>query len=224
MTSREPQLPAFLERPTRVDMVLMAGLMFMVVYGFVLIPLRGWLLTHPYAYTILGGGYTSAVVGGANASVGNGSVIGYVALTMLGAIKFQILYYFLGRRWGREFIDMSVSHSPRLKSAADKLVDGKHASAWTMGLIPLGYCPGPVPNTILNALLGVQRVPFWIFLALNLCSIAVVNGVMGYLGFIYGEPVLHVIKLVDKYLLWVTLALLAVLFFQVWRRQRNLGS
>ena len=43
---------------------------------------------------------------------------------------------------------------------------------------------------------------------------------MMWLGWTFGDQVLDVVQVVNRYLLWVTLALLAVVFWRAWRQSR----
>lgn len=205
-------LPRFLSNPEKTDIALFIALMAMGVFAIALIPLRAWLLSHPLAYTLLVGGYTSAVVGGANASVGNGVFWVYLLCTVVGAVKFMPIYWLMGRRWGMEFIEMSLQYMPRahrvFKNAVEK--DSPTMYRWVLGLIPVGYLPGPVPGNILNAVAGLLKVGLSVMLALNVVSILVINGLMMWLGYTFGEEVLEVVNVINRYLLWITLALVAV--------------
>lgn len=215
-TKPEPELPKFLSNPEKMDIVLFILLMAMAVYSICMIPLRAWLLTHPLAYTLLVGGYTSAVVGGANASVGNGVFWVYLLCTVVGAVKFMPVYWLMGRRWGMEFIDMSLQYMPRAHRMFRTAVEKESSTmyAWVIGLVPLGYLPGPVPGTILNAVAGLLKIRFTIMLAWNVVCILVVNGLMMWLGYTFGEQVLDVVNVINRYLLWITVALVAVAVFR----------
>lgn len=109
----EPELPKFLSNPERADIILFIALIVMGIFSLCMIPLRAWMLTQPLAYTLIVGGYTSAVVGGANASVENGIWWVYWLCTLIGALKFMPVYWLMGKRWGMEFIDMSLQYMPR---------------------------------------------------------------------------------------------------------------
>lgn len=220
--TEQPELPRFLEKPDKVDIWLFVGLFAVVIYGFAMIPLRAYLLSHPLAYTLLVGGYTSAVVSGANASVGNGVWWVYLLCTVFGAVKFMPLYWCMGRRWGMDFIEMSVQYMPRMRKLILRALGSRSRKATlvTCGLVPLGYAPGPVPNNVVNAVLGLLGVSLTAMLALNAASVVLVNGVMMWLGWTFGDEVLDVVQVVNRYLLWVTLALLAVVFWRAWRQSR----
>ncbi|WP_080794236.1 DedA family protein [Corynebacterium pacaense] len=217
---QEPELPAFLAQPKKMDIFLFAALMIMGIYSLAMIPLRAWLLTQPLAYTLLVGGYTSAVLGGANASVGNGHAAVYLLCTVVGAIKFMPIYWLMGRRWGMEFIDMSLQYMPRANRVFRRAVDSESTSlyGWTLALIPFGYLPGPVPGTVVNAVAGLLRIRLSVMLALNIISVLAVNGLMMWLGYSFGDQVLEVVKVVNRYLLWITIGLLVLVFLRARRK------
>lgn len=222
----EPELPKFLTNPERTDIILIALLMGMAVYSMAMIPLRAWLLTEPLMYSLLVGGYTSAVISGANVSVGNGHFVVYLLCAIIGAIKFMPVYWFMGKRWGMEFIDMSLQYMPRAHRMFQRAVksESPRTTVWTLALVPVGYLPGPVPGTIVNAVAGLLKVGFPLMLAINALSIVAVNGLMMWLGYSFGDPVLEVVDVINRYLLWFTLGLLALVFFQAWRRSKKKDS
>ena len=67
---------------------------------------------------------------------------------------------------------------------------------------------------MLNAIAGLLRVGFWPLLALNALSVLAANGLFMWLGFTFGDQVLDVVEVINRYLLWITLGLLAVMIFQ----------
>lgn len=220
--SNEPELPRFLAHPTKADLWLLAGFFAVFIYSLVMIPLRAYLLSHPLAYTLLVGGYTSAVISGANVSVGAGQWWVFLLCTVFGAVKFMPLYWAIGRQWGTDFIELSVQYMPRIKGFLRRVLGNpsKKSTALICLLIPLSFAPGPVPGNVSNAVLGLIKVPFSAMLALNAASVAVINGIFMWLGFTFGEQVLNVVDVVNKYLLWFTLALIAVMIFRAWRQAK----
>ena len=220
---QEPELPDFLDNPDRTDKLLFAALLLMGLWSLALIPLRAWLLSHPLAYTLMVGGYTSAVVSGANASVGNGHWLVFLLCTVIGAVKFMPIYWAMGRKWGTEFIDMSLQYMPRAHRIFRRAVDSESTKllAGAVALIPVAYLPGPVPGTVVNAVAGLLRIRFWVMLAINVASILAVNGLMMWLGYGFGEQVLDVVEVINRYLLWITLWLIALMLFRAWRRNRT---
>lgn len=221
----EPELPDFLSHPDRTDKILFSALLLMGLWSLVIIPLRVWLLSHPLMYTLLVGGYTSAVVAGANASVGNGLVVVYLLCSVVGAVKFMPIYWLMGRKWGMEFIDMSLQYMPRAHQIFRRAVDKESPRllGGTVALIPAAYLPGPVPASVVNAVAGLIKIRFWVVLAINVAGILAVNGLMMWLGYRFGDQVLEVVQVANRYLLWITLALVAVAVFRA-RRQKRAGK
>ncbi|WP_229676602.1 DedA family protein [Corynebacterium marinum] len=218
----EPELPKFLAEPDRTDKILFGALIAMGLWSLVLIPLRAWLMLHPLAYTLMVGGYTSAVVSGANASVGNGHWLVYLLCSVIGAVKFMPVYWAMGRKWGTEFIDMSLKFMPRAHRIFTRAVESESPRllGWTLALVPAGYLPGPVPNTVVNAVAGLLKIRFPVMLAVNVASILAVNGLMMWLGYRFGDQVLDVVDVVNRYILWITLGLIALMFFRAWRQSK----
>ncbi|QGU04918.1 hypothetical protein CETAM_08320 [Corynebacterium comes] len=219
----EPELPKFLAEPDRTDKILFVALLAMGLWSLVLIPLRAWLMLHPLAYSLMVGGYTSAVVSGANASVGNGHWIVYLLCSVIGAVKFMPVYWAMGRKWGMEFIDMSLKYMPRAHRIFTRSVESESPGilGWTLALVPAGYLPGPVPNTVVNAVAGLLKIRFLVMLGVNVLSILAVNGLMMWLGHQFGDEVLGVVEVVNRYILWITLGLIALMVFRAWRQNRK---
>lgn len=208
--------PSFLKDPAPMDIVLIVALLAMGVYSLAMIALRAYLMSHPLAYALLIGGYTSATVGGANASVGNGTWWVYLACTVVGALKFMPIYWLMGRRWGMEFIEMSLQYMPRARRFVVKALrfEVGRTKAIVLGLIPLGFAPGPVPTTVLNAVAGLLRVRLTTTLAIDLAGLLTVNGLFMWLGWTFGDQVLDIVEVVNRYLLWITVGLMAVVVFK----------
>lgn len=215
--------PSFLKDPQPMDMVLIVLLLAMSVFSLAMIAPRGWFLTHPMAYSLLIGGYTSATVSGANVFAGNGHWWTYLLASLVGALKFMPIYWLLGRRWGADFIDMSLQYMPRARRFFTRALreESVKSKAITLGLLPLGYAPGPVPSMILNAVAGLLKVGFWFALVVNIASVLLVNGLFMWLGFTFGDQVLAVVETVNKYLLWVTIGLIAVLIYQARKQSKR---
>lgn len=217
----DPELPSFMKNPEPMDKLLFVLLMAMGIYSMAMLALRAWLLSHPLAYSFLIGGYTSATVSGANVSVGNGEWWMYLGASLVGALKFVPIYWLMGKRWGMEFIDMSLQYMPRAHKFFKKALtkqSGK-TKAIILGLLPLGYCPGPVPGTVLNAVAGLLKVGIGLVMVLNVLSVLAVNGLFMWLGYTFGDQVLDVINLINRYLLWFTLGLLALVIFKARKKK-----
>lgn len=51
-------------------------------------------------------------------------------------------------------------------------------------------------------------------MAWNAICVLSVNGLFIWLGYTFGEQVLDIVNVVNRYMLWITLGLLALMFFR----------
>ena len=202
----EPELPSFLKNPAPLDKALFVALMLMGVYSMALIAMRAFLLSHLLAYALMVGGYTSATISGAMRR-GTGHVVGTSRHPRRGAGSSCPSTGLMGRRWGMEFIDMSLQAMPRAHRFFRKALTNEPGKTKAIILaLPLGYA-GPVPGTVLNAVAGLLKVGLGAVLALNVLSVLAINGLFMWLGWTFGDQVLDIVEVVNRYLLWITLGL-----------------
>ena len=67
-----------------------------------------------------------------------------------------------------------------------------------------------MPGTVLNAIAGLLKVGLGVVMAINALSVLAVNGLFMWLGHTFGDQVLEVINVVNRYLLWFTIGLLVL--------------
>ena len=101
----DPALP-WRHEPTRADLVCMAALGVVAVYGLVMLPLRPAILgLAPQVHGSLG--YrTGVVMSGALAAVGDPWWPLVLVLGSLMTIKFSWVYWWAGRLWGRHIMEV----------------------------------------------------------------------------------------------------------------------
>lgn len=217
--NQEEQIPAFISQPDRLDKWIWAYLVAATIFGFAMIPLRVWLLNNPVPYALMVGGYTSSIVGGAESTTGGISAVAIVLMTLVGALKTVPLWWLVGNKWGLEYLRMSVAHSPRLKRWTARL---EHARPGVLGAaIVLSYIPFVPTIVIANLLAGIRRMGFWTVLGLNAFGVLVTNTVFAYLGVTYGEQVISIVEQVNRYAMWVTIALLVFMFWSISKQNKK---
>ena len=109
----DPRMP-WKGKPARRDILCWVGFSLTGVYALVLLPLRPVLLgANPYLLAALGGSRTTAVAIGALAATGHGWWPLGLLLGMFGSIKFDPLYWWAGKLWGRGLIEIVAGRSPR---------------------------------------------------------------------------------------------------------------
>ncbi|MBR8740921.1 DedA family protein [Nocardiopsis sp. MG754419] len=169
------------------------------------IPLRPLLLAdHPVPLALITGSYAAIGAGGAFAGVGEGTLWAIILAGVIGKIKASWLFWWVGRRWGVRFIRFAVP-SERAQRFATRL---KGMNPWVLRvLIPLGYLPG-VPTMVVCVLAGTSGMRLRTYLLLDALGALMVTASVAYIGFASGQGGVDVVLLVDRYALWIMLALI----------------
>ncbi len=215
----DPDIPDFIGKPDRIDKLMWAYMVIATVFSFAMMPLRVWLLNHPIAYALMVGGYTSSIVGGAQSTEGGTPAALIVAFTLVGALKAVPLWWLIGRKWGQEYLRMSVANSRRLQRWAVRLQDAKPATL--AAAIVLSYIPFVPTIVIANLLAGIRRMGFWFVMGLNAAGVLATNAFFAYLGVRYGEQVISVVEQVNTYALWITVVLLVVMVWSATKQSKK---
>jgi membrane protein DedA with SNARE-associated domain len=206
-------------RAERADRIVMAGIAFSAVYGYLLLPLVPSLVaSHPALLELLRGSMSSMLAMGAMARTGHASLLVGVLAGIPGCIMFDWLYWWAGRRWGQRAVGMMVGggrradrRSRRLERVMGRL--GPFAVVFSYLL--------PVPNPIIDAAVGWTGMRLWVFLLLDAIGAAVWVGLVVGLGYAIGQPAVDVVHTIGRYSLWVTLAIVAAIVVAQVRASRR---
>lgn len=201
------------QNPTKTDLVLLLALTLVAVYGFALIPFRAVLLVdYPVLYTVLNGSNFSLLAHGANHSNSFGFLVLMIFVAAISAIKFIPLYYLLGRHWGQAFIEMSFpKRVPLWFRKLENFINRHTIIALALAFIPFS----PIPATIILAIAGIQKVSFWKIFGATFIFLALQKTFYVYLGVTFGTVVQSTLMMIDRYVLWVTLALIVWLIISM---------
>ncbi len=216
----DPRLP-WKGKPQRRDIICWVAFSLTGVYALVLLPLRPILLgANPYLLAALGGSRTSAVTIGALAATGVGWWPLGLLLGTFGSVKFDPLYWWAGKLWGRGLIEIVSGRSPRAARNADRAE--RLAKKYGVAAILLGYVI-PLPSAVIYATLGATGMRLRTFLLIDVLGAASTRALYIYLGYRIGQPAVDVVEVIAKYSLWLSLALLAGVIIsavrQSWRRR-----
>ncbi len=207
-------------RPERLDVFLLAGISLSGIYALALLPLVPSLVgTHPVLLELLRGSMTAMVTMGALARVGDESIVVAVLAAIPGVMLFDWLYYWAGRRWGRRVIDLFLGNHPKAAKRTEQLERLIHRYGWIA--IVIAYFQ-PVPNPLIYAAAGWTNMRFWVFLVLDLIGSLLWIGVCVGLGYAIGQSAVDVAKGISHYALYLTIALVVVIFArQAWAANRQ---
>ncbi len=215
----DPSLP-WSHKPTRADLGCLTAMGLVGVYGLVMLPLRPVMLG--LAPHILGSlGYrTGLVMVGALASVGD---VWWPLVLLLGslmAMKFDWIYWWAGRLWGRKIVEVwAAGKSERTRRWYDR-VWGATRRYESLAIV-VTYLPLPLPAGVIYAALGAAGTRLSKFLLVGAASSLVTTACYLALGFWIGEPAVELVDAYGRYLWYLSIAILVGMLAVYWWRQRR---
>lgn len=215
----DPDLP-WRQQPRPADVWCLGLMGFITVFVLVMLPLRPLLLVH--APQVLGAlGYrTGLVMEGALARVGDPHWWWVWLLAGLGAVKFNIVYWWAGKLWGRNILDTFMKgRSARTQRNYERA--WRWAHRWESVAIVLTFLPIPLPAGVIFASLGAAGTRVWKVLVFGTIAGTIMNGLYLYLGWSIGEPAVKLVDAYAQWLTWLSVALLVGVLVVSWWRQRS---
>ena len=215
------QLPWGEGRAERADLFIMGAITLSGLYLLILIPLTPALVgNHPVLLELLKGSMSGMITMGAKARIGEASIVVAVLAAIPGLMLFDWLYWWAGRRWGRNAIDLFVGNHPKAAVRTARLEKVIKRFGWLA--IVIAYFQ-PVPNVLIYAAAGWTGMRLRTFLILDLIGSLLWVGLCVGLGYAIGQSAVDVAKAVSRYALYVTIGLVAVVLARQWwvaRRRR----
>jgi membrane protein DedA with SNARE-associated domain len=184
-----------------------------------LLPLVPALLTsHPALLELIRGSTTAIINMGARARVGETSLVLAVLLAVPSLMMFDWAFWWAGRRWGdRVFVWLLGGESAR----TDRRLARLHRLESRVGplAVVLAYVL-PIPSALVYAAVGDGGMRLGVFLVLDFLGALLWSGLLAGAGYGFGQGAIDVANGVSHYGLWVTAALIVVVFVSVRRRAR----
>lgn len=202
----DPALP-WRHQPSRAEVLCLSALGVVAVYALVMLPLRPVILG--LAPHLLGSlGYrTGLIMTGALASVGDPWWPLVWAVGALMVIKFHWVYWWAGRLWGRQILDMfAKDKSARTRRRYDKAWEVTHRFD-TLALVAT-FLPIPLPAGVIFAAVGAAGTSLRKFLTVCVLSSLTTTAAYLWLGYTLGEPAVQVMDAYGRYLWYVSIAIL----------------
>ncbi len=210
------------KEPGRADMVCLAWFGVIGVFSLILLPTRAWLLAAaPDILAMISGSRTAVAASGAIASVGEMAhwpIVLFVASLL--SLKFDWVYWWAGRLWGRGMIEVWAGQSKR---AARNYA---RAERWAERLGPIGfllaYMPIPLPlMQVVFVLAGASGMSLKRFLVYD--YIASTLWLIGYfiLGWQLGDAAVAVLEAYARIAGYVAIGLIIFIFVTTFLRQRR---
>jgi membrane-associated protein len=197
-------------RPERADLICAGAILCYAAYSIALIPAIPRLVgRHPVLLELMSGTPPAQVAAGALARVGGTSLVVALVAGLVGTMMFDPLFWWAGRRWGRRGAAMLVGQGER----AHRLVDRgeRIGERWGPLAVVVAYYL-PVPNVLIYALVGWTGMRLVTFIAFDILGAALWSGLMVGLGYAIGQSAVDVAHAITRYSLWVTIALVVLVF------------
>jgi membrane-associated protein len=192
-------------RAARGDVICMTAIAFSGLYGLLLLPAVPTLVgTHPLLLELFRGSMTSMVTMGALARTGHASLTLALLAGIPGAMMFDWIYWWAGKRWGSRALTMLVGRHPR---AARRVPWIKRFSERWGGLAVVVAYLLPVPNVLIYAAVGWTGMSLVKFLVLDAIGAFLWVALMVGLGYAIGQSAVDIAHAVSHYALGVTIAL-----------------
>lgn len=209
----DPGMP-WKQKPGRADIACLSWFGVIAAFSLVLLPLRAWLMAaSPAILAMISGSRSAVAASGALARVGEmptWPIVFFIASLL--SLKFDWVYWWAGRLWGRGMIEVWAGNSKRAEKRFHK------AERWANKLGTLGmfvaYIPMPLPlMQVIFVVFGASGMSLKRFLVLD--YIASTAWLAGYfaLGWYIGEPAVAALEAYAKIAMWVALGLLVFVIF-----------
>jgi len=207
----DPSMP-WRHKPGKSDLACMVWIGVIGLWGLAMLPLRTWLmgLNVPLLVSLTG---SRAAIAGLGSLVRVGDYVAWwwpMLAGLLMSIKFDWVYWWAGKLWGRGMIEVWAGQSPR---AARRYARAERwANRWGPLGIFLAYVPIPLPiMAVVFVLAGASGMSVKRFILLDACASILWQMAYFALGFAIGEPAVVVLKEYARIANYVTIALLVVI-------------
>lgn len=192
---------------TRMDKILILGIFGGLLLMLASLPLRPFLIaSSPVALSALTGGLPTIGAGAAFARIGETSLVLVIIAGVFGMIKLDWLFWLAGRTWGPKALTFFTPgrYAERFVQRLEKM------PRWVLVLmVVLSFLPG-IPKLLVHLFAGLAHMRLATFLIADALGALAITGTVVWLGFTAGQDAVDIVIAVDKYALWVTIAILAV--------------
>ena len=211
----DPGMP-WKHKPGRPDLACMAWIGVITIWGLAMIPLRGWLMGHSVPVLVGLTGSRSAIAAlGSLVRVGEfGPWIWPMLAGLAMSVKFDWVYWWAGKLWGRGMIEVWAGQSAR--AGRNYARAERWALKWGALGIFIAYVPIPLPiMAVVFVLAGASGMSWRRFMVLDIIASALWQTFYFLLGFGIGEPAVRVLKVYAQYANYVAVGLVVVVVIMV---------
>lgn len=215
----QPGMP-FQSEPGPKDHWCLGLIMVLGIYSMALLPFRAVLITAPYLYATLAGSRTAVVMIGALAAPPTENPwwpLGLILAT-LSICKFDWVYFWAGKLWGRGLIEMVAGRSARARRGAERAE--RLARRFATPAMAVTFLPIPLPASVIYAALAASGMSWRKFFVLDVLFGFCLQALYLYLGYRIGEPAVEVVQIYADYAWYVVIGIFVVMVVSaLWKRR-----
>ncbi|MDR1768065.1 MAG: DedA family protein [Propionibacteriaceae bacterium] len=216
----DPGLP-WRHKPTRSDLICFGSLSAAGVYALAMMPLRPTLLALvPQVFGAMGH-YTGQIMSGALAAVGDPWWPLVWFFGTFGTIKFDWIYWWAGRLWGRALVEVWSGKSDRARRRnewAERFARKHETAALLLAAFPI------LPRGVVLVVLGSAGTTLRKFLTVSLIGAFTTTGCYLALGYFIGEPAVALMDAYSRYLIWLSVLIAVGMVVAYFRQQRKAAA
>jgi len=204
----DPSLP-WRHKPTKSDLACFAWVGVAAAYSLAMFPLRPTLLAlAPQLFGAMGH-YTGMIMTGAFAAIGDRWWPLVWAVGCIGFVKFTWVYWWAGKLWGRNLIEVWSGKSDRARRRNERAE--RFARKYETFALIVAMLPIPFPSAVIFVVLGAAGTSLRKFLTTIIATSVVCTGGYIGLGYLIGRPAVQLVETYSIWLLWATPAILAAM-------------
>ncbi|MEV1293627.1 VTT domain-containing protein [Pseudonocardia sp. NPDC049635] len=202
----------------RGDKILVFSTLGVMAVMLATLPLRPFLLaSHPIVLSAVTGSLSAIGAGAAFARIGEAPLWLVIVAGVFGMIKFDWLFWLAGRRWGPKVVQFFAPGD-----GAQRFIARVRAwPRWAMPLVVVAAALPGVPAVAVYALAGLGRMRLGTFLVFDALGAALITGLVAGLGYGLGQQAVDVVLMIDRYALWISLALVVFVAYSSSRKQKS---
>jgi membrane protein DedA with SNARE-associated domain len=212
--------------PARSDVVIIALIAVSGAYGLALLPVVPALIgSHPLLLELISGSTLAEVTVGALSRLGQLPLWTAVAAGVPASMMFDWVYWWAGRRWGDRALHLLLGRGGNARTVARREARAARlerlAERFGPAAVVLAYYL-PLPTLLIYAAAGLSGMRLRTFLLLDLLGTLLWVVLVVGLGYALGHSAVDVVKRIDHYSLYLTIALVgAVVLIQLRRRRAS---
>lgn len=195
-------------KPTREELACFVAFAAIGVYSFAMMPLKPILLASDPMWLAMTHGSRTALVAMGGLLGSEGYPLWWLGLLVatISIVKFDPIYWWAGKLWGRDFLNaVNRNASEKALVRHEKAMEFTKKNLFWAVLIT--HLPIPFPDLVVGIAAGASGVSFKKYILLDFVLALPMRVLYLWVGFVYADQAVAVLAVVERYSLWLSLAI-----------------